>query len=359
MSPRKTVVPGIRIFVPPFGVHLQKFVIAVAVFALAVIWISSVWTTGNWDWLLISGWLALILGVSLAHTIPNRLEYALARLVDRGVLVITPDQLDCFCHDLEDRVVKRWAPGFGSVVALAIIVAFVFAYSHEQLASRLPLLFAEMLGGYIVGCYLGRLACYGTLGVSLRTRGMALRIMAGHLDAVGGLKPVGEFYFYQAMVVAMPAAYLAVWLLLFPLPYFQTRYQHWQEPYAWLLALAIIFEVLAFLLPLWSFHCEMVRQKRDLLREADRLSPKIAEIQHKLGEGQASEDADPLKNTLADMTARCQAIERLPVWPVDPHIKRWFGFNNLILLMPVIGQATGLSEGWMSLLTTVFKTAAS
>jgi hypothetical protein len=58
--------------------------------------------------------------------------------------------------------------------------------------SNWALLFAatETLGGYIAGCYLGRLACYGTLGVRLFHEGFPLRVIAGHLDGAGGLRPV-------------------------------------------------------------------------------------------------------------------------------------------------------------------------
>jgi integrase len=69
------------------------------------------------------------------------------------------------------------------------------------------------------------------------------------------------------MIVALPALFLAVWLLLLPLPRFQ-GYRDWRTPYASLLALAIACEMLAFFWPLWSFHREMAKQKHVLLREA-------------------------------------------------------------------------------------------
>jgi hypothetical protein len=55
------------------------------------------------------------------------------------------------------------------------------------------------------------------------------------------------------------------------------------------------------------------------------------------------------------MTARVQAIEELPVWPVDPRTKRRFGVGNLVLLIPVVSNLTGLSTQWQEFLTAVFK----
>jgi hypothetical protein len=348
--------PEIRIFVPPFGLGMQRFAIVAAGLTLALLWINAVWK-GIWDWLLISGWFALILGLWLAHGIPDKLEYTLDRLANRGALAVTPERLYSFKQELETRVVKYWALGGGSTVALAILMAFVFAFPGREIYLRIPLTLAEMLGGYIAGCYLGRMACYGTLGSSLKSTGMELWVIAGHPDSVGGLKPVGDFYFYQAMVVAIPAIFLAIWLLLIPLPYFHLLYYHWQRAYAGLLALAIVFEMLAFLIPLRSFHCEMERQKRILLQEADKLSPEIAEIQRKLAEGQPGDEAKVLRDSLADKTARYWAIEQLPAWPIDLRTKGLFSLNTVALLLPLISEYTGLSKQWAEFLKTMLGAA--
>ena len=159
------------------------------------------------------------------------------------------------------------------------------------------------------------------------------------------------------MVVAIPAIFLAIWLLLIPLPYFHPLYHHWQRVYAGLLALAIVFEMLAFLIPLRSFHCEMERQKRILLQEADKLSPEIAEIQRKLAEGQPGNEAKALRDSLADKIARYWAIEQLPAWPIDLRTKGLFSLNTVALLLPLISEYTGLSKQWAEFLKTMLEAA--
>jgi hypothetical protein len=181
---------------------MQRFTIAIAGLTLALLWINAIWK-GIWDWLLISGWFALITGLLLAHNVPDKLEHMLDRLANREALAVTPEQLHSFKQELETRVQKYWALGGASTVALAILVAFAFAFPGRQVYFKIPLILAEMLGGYIAGCYLGRMACYGTLGSWLKSAGIELRVIPGHPDSVGGLKPIGDLYFYQAMVVAI------------------------------------------------------------------------------------------------------------------------------------------------------------
>jgi hypothetical protein len=269
---------GRRIFVPPFGPRWQFLAIAAVVLMLAWDWIDLAdlmkARPPEPDWMLISGWLTLLVGLWWGWKMPEDLEQGLDRLAHRQVLAVTPERLCRFKRGLEESVVKRWAPLGGLVVVLGIALSFATAHYKWNL------LFAatETLGGYIAGCCLGRLACYGTLGVRLFHDGFPLRVIAGHLDGAGGLRPIGDFYFRQATIVALPAVYLAVWLLLMPLGPFQ-GYGHWRTQYVLLLALAIAFEMIAFFLPLWSFHREMAKQRHDLLTRADRLSSEIADIQ--------------------------------------------------------------------------------
>jgi hypothetical protein len=348
-----------RTFVPPFGPRLQFLAIAVAGLMLAGIWIVELMSWHLVDWLLISGWFMLLVGLRWAREMPEELEQGLDRLAQRRVLAVTPERLCRFKRELEASVVKRWAPSGGLLVALGIALAFaIVCYKRGPSPGCLLLAATETLGGYIAGCYLGRLACYGTLGVRLFQEGFVLRVVAGHLDGAGGLRPVGDFYFRQAMIVALPAVYLAVWLLLLPLRPFE-MYGDWRTPYFWLLALAIAFEMLAFFWPLWSFHREMAKQKRVLLPEADRLSSEIADIQHRLEEGPPGDDAKALRETLADKTVRYWAIEQLPVWPISPRVKRLFSINSAALFIPFIAEITGLSKPWVDLVNGLIQRVVS
>jgi hypothetical protein len=89
------------------------------------------------------------------------------------------------------------------VTAGAVFLAFVLA-THGNLALKATLVVLESVGAYVAGYHLGRMAGFGRLGPFLRARDCMPKVRPGHLDGMGGLKPVGDFYFFQAMVVAIP-----------------------------------------------------------------------------------------------------------------------------------------------------------
>jgi hypothetical protein len=344
-----------RLFVPPFGQRMQRFLFVVTGAALLLIWIAES-VEGRHDWLLITGSLAFMLGLWMARSLPERLETMLDRLANRGVLIVTPERLSSLKRDIEQRIQRRWAPAAGSLTALALLASFALAFGRSLLTDKFPLFAAEMLGGYVSGCILGRMACYGMLGPLMDEAGIKLRVMPGHLDTVAGLKPVGSFYFRQALIAAIPAAFLAAWLALIPHPYFLPLYAHWQDQYRWLLVFAILFEVLSFIAPLLWFHREMLAQKHILLKRADELSAEIADIERQLDETGSPDSMKALKERLEEKTARYLVLEQLPTWPIDLKTKRLFSLSNLALFLPLVAEQLGLSKPWAGFLKRISET---
>ena len=109
---------------------------------------------------------------------------------------------------------------------------------------KLPLAVFETYWAYIAGWHLGRMAAYGGLGAALRKAGVSVRAIPGHLDGAAGLKPIGDLFFFQSTVAAIPAIFLAVWLVLIPI--WPRDYSGWHALYVPLLALSLVFEMLAF-----------------------------------------------------------------------------------------------------------------
>jgi hypothetical protein len=327
------------------GLWFKRYYSALLNLMLFVVCLNSVITRGSdphkWDWLLISGVAAFIIGVRLSQTIPGKLRVILARLVNRGVLLADPERLEQFEAKLEIRA-KTWANRGGIICGTAILTAFLVPFGF----SKLLLMVFEGLGGYVVGRHLGWMACYGTLRLMLRKEALTLKVQPGHLDAAGGLKPIGDFYFLQAIVAVIPAAYLAIWWVIIPL---FPQYARWREPYLGLLAIAITFELLAFAVPLWLFHLEMEEQKIQLMKDADKLSRSISDIQAQLTVVQTSQEREKLKEQLSNLTKGYWDIEQMPTWPVDAKTLRRFTLNNLALFLPMIGKFTGNSVVWQSL----------
>jgi hypothetical protein len=122
-----------------------------------------------------------------------------------------------------------------------------------------------------------------------------------------------------------------------------------RSQYLWLLPLAILFEVLAFVLPMHSIHKVMSKQKEMILWEkADQLSRIIAARQARIDaeNGATPRDDEP---DLADLVARYQILERPPTWPVDRAIRRRFTLRNLGLMLPLVGSLAGNGEFWQKL----------
>jgi hypothetical protein len=226
---------------------------------------------GDWDWLKISGFATWLLVISYSLRISDKADLALRRLHHAGVITgkIPLDDLREAVH----RKAKRSAVVGALALPMLLTAAFAIALRGDPLATW-PLLIEVDIAASAAGLFVGRAASYGRLGNRLRRLGFSISPDPAHLDGAAGLRPVGGLYFYQATLLAIPAAFLAVWWVLFPVV--NTRYLIWRDAYAGLLAVAIACEVLAFVAPMRTFHRVMLDAQRRLFDEADHLSDEIA-----------------------------------------------------------------------------------
>lgn len=315
--------------------HRYFFVFGLTVTALVINEIYHFGTDiSDWDPLLISTVLTFIIGVRLAINLPDTVDETLERLVKRGVIKFTDtNQFINFKQKLESQTAK-YAHWNGIVFSVAILAAFVFVF---RLKDQILLTILEVFGGYFIGWFLGHAISYGRLRDLLKEQGSFIQAQPGHLDSAAGLKPIGDLFFFQAVLIAIPAIYLAAWWFIFP-HINRSGYAAWREPYAVLFSIVLAIEILAFLLPIWSFHTEMKKQKSQYLVEADILSQNIVRLQAELVITQSAEERGDLKERLAIMTQRYWEIENMPTWPVDARVQRRFTLGNLGLLLPFIAR---------------------
>jgi hypothetical protein len=316
----------------------------------------------HWDWMLLSGLTTLTIGVQVARGARSRFDQSIGRLIDRGVLAFDGDTHTSFSLALDARA-ALWAQRSGFVVAVGIGAAFVLAFGIGVVLAteRLFLMVLEMALGFAAGRYLGRMAAFGSLGWLLRGRDVRIVVRPGHIDGAAGLKPIGDYYLYQAALSGLPAVFLAVWLVLIPV-WPSTRYDQWRDAYLGLLPLALAFEVLAFLVPMRVFHQEMVTQKHEQQRTADVRSREIADIQAELATCEDQQRRAGLKDQLAAKTQQYWDIESMPTWPVDLRTWRRFTFGNAALALPLISEYLGLGGFAKQLVETlqhVFERAAA
>lgn len=301
----------------------------------------------QWDLLLLTGLLTFILGLRLIGGVRKRFELTLSRLLTREVLKIEEEGRNEFFDQLEENA-QNWARIGGIIGAVAMVGAFVFALFQDFFWQRALLGIAEAIGAYIAGTYLGRIASYGQLGWQLKKRLVEIEMQPSHVDGVAGLKPVGDFFFYQAMIVAIPAIFLAVWWFLFPI--WPRDYSHWEQAYLALLSIAIVIEILAFLVPIWSFHRIMQSEKTKWLETADRLS---IEIRYKQSDSEFDHSLEK-KNIQSEkievMRKLCWSIENMSTWPIDIKTKKRFRFNNILLFIPFLGDIAKRNLDWKQIL---------
>ena len=294
----------------------------------------------QWDLLLFTGVLTLILGLRVVAGIRYRCERLLMRLNTRKVLNLNPEQQAGLLADLEQDA-QTWARVGGLMAMLAIFVSFAVVlleqFSWQQLAQGL----AQTLGAYVVGTLLGRMVSYGQLARQLKRKAIAVEIQPLHVDEAAGLKPVGDFFFHQALIAMIPAIFLALWWFLFPI--WPRDYSHWEQPYIALLSIAILVEVLAFLLPIWLFHHLMQQQKQQCLQDADKLSNDIAELQMRL----EADKADKIEM----LQKQYWAIENMRTWPVDIKTTQRFRWHNILLIIPLVGDIAKRNFDWPQMLT--------
>jgi hypothetical protein len=303
----------------------------------------------RWDVLFISGWLVVLIGLELVASTPERLHDALQRLRDRDVLPESVEAGDGVERELE-RIAHRWSLVGGWCVPVALLVTLPWLLTYYAAYWRSwalgprggAELVLDVIAGSVVGGWLGRMAGYGRLGYVLAKRGLQLRVVPGHPDGAGGLRPIGAFYLYQSLTASLPAVFLTVWVLLILL---RSQYRGYLNQYLWLLPLATVFEILVFVLPVLSVHASMREQRKAFLARADRLSRAIETTQARL-EDTGLEGRDAVKRQLTELVERYQTLEKTPTWPMDRSIRRRITLQNLGLLLPFAGYLVGHPAFW-------------
>jgi hypothetical protein len=288
----------------------------------------------QWDFLLLTGVACFYIGLKEVGFLKERFENTLKRLIERGVVDLKEGQSFDGIKKQFEITAHTWMRVTGLICGIAMLVAFIVALTLNFRFDLVLLGIAEVIGAYIAGNYIGRMILYGRLGTWLSETHKNYTIDPSHVDGLSGLKPVGEYYFYQASIASIPAIFLAVWWLLIPI--WPRDYSYWHDVYFGLLVIAILIEIFAFLSPLFSFHRLMNKRKKILTSEADILSVSISELKSNIAKNQDIEKAKILKDQLDEINARYWAIENMKTWPVDVKTKKRFSVNNILLFLPVI-----------------------
>lgn len=325
-----------------------------AVVLVALVVVNELYGRGTdllrWDWLFITGYLTFLAGLRITLELPVRVHQALGRLTARQVLVDQRADFPAFEHRIHSDG-RRAALLGGAITPVVMLLAWILA-KRGALPSFLLTAAGEVVASVPVGFFFGRAISYGRLGRRLGTQRFVIDIDPEHLDGAGGLRPIGDLYFFQAMLLAVPAVFLGAWWFVIP---FFDGYADWRNVYAGLLVPVLCCEALAFLLPMRSFHRIMQKAKGRLLDEADRISHEVLEMQKKLRHVTDEAERERIAVHVGRLSGRYAAIDGMRTWPIDIRIRRRFALSNTALFIPVLAQVLGAPDSWQQLLDAVQK----
>lgn len=301
-------------------------------------------------WATVSAWIVLVIGISIASQLDRRFKQMLRRLNDREAIALTPIQFEKLLERVFSRA--RTATQIGGLVVPAIlIISYGCVYAGDRWNSMLfvdrILLVAEvaleMISAFIVGRYVGQGISYGFLGRQLAKDDVKLNVILGHSDNAAGLRPIGDFYFYQATVTALPVVFFTFWVLIMPVwsnfwPNTESEFaSQWKNTYLIFFFIALGIEVLSFLVPLWFFHQQMVGQKSKMQRRADNLSASLLRLQRNdTSENQIAVQEEGMKQAM--LVEQIAMLESLPTWALAPEVRQRFAWSNLAFLSPAAIQ---------------------
>ena len=125
----------------------------------------------SWDYLMLSGFTWLFLGLWLSLTIRNKAMATIERLVEVRAINKIGNLQNLL--DSIDEMSDVWSHRIAVItsMALALIFALFLSYGDNQSPSFvISWALIGLLGGYVAGLALGRMAWYGLLGVLYSAR---------------------------------------------------------------------------------------------------------------------------------------------------------------------------------------------
>jgi len=210
----------------------------------------------------------------------------------------------------------------------------------RSIGSAGVLMLLDMFGEALLGLALG-LVLWRMLIVALRMHELGnrfdLHLKLNHPDRCGGFRPLGDLCLWNALLVTVPAIYLAAWIVLAPRTPYGTTYVGLHTTF---LAVLAVLAPITFIAPLWSVHGEMLRESARLRAEVDQVGQQIDRLSRELLERSEQMSADEAAATAHDLEIRqanYKRTEQIPTWPIDVSLALRFSTSQLIPLLSLTG----------------------
>jgi hypothetical protein len=322
------------------------------------------------DVLRLSAAVAAILELTLFNHIFTRLPSRLIELYEQGIIQDETDRqtfirwLDRFEREANSRL--AWIGGLILALAgLSLTYPILYRLKYNQIPDPpidLWLYYTTGNGGFVaplLGFFLGLLVWRaGVLAFNLYRLGrdIDLRVLPEHPDRCGGLRSLGDLCLQLAMVVLIPAIFLAFWGIIenvVKLQGLQTGAElYGDSARRWLLFL-VAAGFFLFFLPLDSIHQRMNRRRLQVQRELAELSSKMEQIAAQLRE--QAEQMTPAQgkeclDQLEFMDKIYQRSRRFPTWPFDARLLAGFASAQALPLLSLLGVGEPITKGLLIIL---------
>jgi hypothetical protein len=227
-------------------------------------------------------------------------------------------------RQLEDMINSKWSLLLAALLAAPVLIGYVTSGTNFVLegprkggwtvAEGCEVLVATLMAS-IAGLGLWRI---GWIGWFIRNsgRGPGLRIQLRHPDGCGGLEPIGRVCLDHALVLAVPGALLAFWIL-------QGAFLGNRDPntvvHIQLLTVVMMVAIIALLGPLWSIHKAMKEKALERRREIENQTAIIEALERRIIRGKPTKPTRVLRRESTDLQLRREVYWResaVPSWPI-------------------------------------------
>lgn len=265
----------------------------------------------DWDWLALASYFWFSIALFLGSSITGIHKSALETLEQQGTLLCQINVEACVTNS------RQCANRFG-LTGFALLPA-VFAIGLAVQGASSSYVGAWILIGCAAGYPTGR--TIGFLWGNVRwerenLRSEKIRIVPGHLDGAGGLRPIGTLLLTRSWVAFV--AILHVGVSFMAMQFWQlANYHHWIGIYLTLLLVIVSLILPPCVQPAFKANAMLVAKKKKLasvLNKKIRRSSKL--IVELLNEGSPS-DGGGTADDHDSLIAQCKQLQELPEWPLD------------------------------------------
>jgi hypothetical protein len=348
-------VDGIRVF----GAGVGALLVAVPLGAAAIVGLGIPGVLPV-DAMFGSGMAAVVVGfgVFLAFTARIPIAFALVRL--RG-LVSPAREAEYAAFEREISVSLNARGGYAVGTVLALIGPAYLVIRTGGLASLLApetpaapdLPFSVLataaaaitVAAFAAGLAIWRMWVVGRAVYALGER-FELRLQLGHPDGCGGFEPLGNVSLWNALILAVPGAFLGWWIFVgwwaegAASGAFLAR---WIPLYSGLAVVVVALAIGTFLAPLWNIHRAMARSADQLRADIEKRGRQIDALARELVVAEDDLTPEERERKAKDLELQqsiFRANERIPTWPIDLRMLLKFGSSQIV---PFLGL-TGLGK---------------